>query len=269
MRTVNKVGGVNGLSYMEFYGNSTDIKPTDDIIPNGSVFYEIDHNMQEYRWDKENSIWRKISSATTGGGTTATGEYIPLTGTETDKPVTGNIEFKPAADSGGNVSSFTLGSISQYGNVLGCFDFTNTKFIFGGSSILFVCGTDLLASFTESGLTFIDNDDTSKEYKIDFSTGKSGRISFMHSDGSGPDTGSVELNGINTITMKFAETGAKPTIKATDASTITLTSEDSNVSNDLTLTGLALPVNDKDAVNKQYVDSAINSVLQKIKSQTL
>lgn len=191
---------------------------------------------------------------------TLKGEYIPLTGTETNKPVTGNIEFKPAADTkadsgGGGVSSFTLGSISQYGNVVGCFDFTDTKFIFNGSSILFVGGTDLLASFTESGLTFIDNDDTSKSYKIDFSTGKSGRISFMHSDGSGPDTGSVELDGINTITMKFAETGGQPTIKATDASTITLTSEDSNVSNDLTLTGLALPVNEKDAVNKQYADS--------------
>lgn len=66
MRTVNKVGGANGLSYTEIYGNSTDIKPTDVTIPNGSVFYEIDHNMQEYRWDKENSIWRKISSVTTG-----------------------------------------------------------------------------------------------------------------------------------------------------------------------------------------------------------
>lgn len=83
MKTVNKIGGVNGLSYTEFYGNSTDIKPTDDTIPNGSVFYEIDHNMQEYRWDKENSIWRKISSVTsvtTGGGTPTTGDYLPLSG---------------------------------------------------------------------------------------------------------------------------------------------------------------------------------------------
>lgn len=80
MKTINKVGGVNGLSYTEFYGNSTDIKPTDDTIPNGSVFYEIDHNMQEYRWDKENSIWRKISSTTSGGGTPPTGDYLPLSG---------------------------------------------------------------------------------------------------------------------------------------------------------------------------------------------
>lgn len=60
MITINKVGGANGLSYTEFYGISTDIKPTDDTIPNGSVFYEIDHNMQEYRWDKENGVWKKI-----------------------------------------------------------------------------------------------------------------------------------------------------------------------------------------------------------------
>lgn len=79
MRTVNKVGGANGLSYTEFYGISTDIKPTDDTIPNGSVFYEIDHNMQEYRWDKENGVWKKISSATsvtTGGGISFTGWYL-------------------------------------------------------------------------------------------------------------------------------------------------------------------------------------------------
>lgn len=80
MKTINKIGGVNGLSYMEFYGNSTDVKPTDDTIPNGSVFYEIDHNMQEYRWDKENFVWRKISSTTSGGGTPVIGDYLPLSG---------------------------------------------------------------------------------------------------------------------------------------------------------------------------------------------
>lgn len=77
MRTVNKVGGVNGLSYTEFYGNSTDIKPTDDTVPNGSVFYEIDNNMQEYRWDKEGGEWKKIESSGGGGGG---GNYLPLSG---------------------------------------------------------------------------------------------------------------------------------------------------------------------------------------------
>ena len=82
MRTVNKVGGANGTIFTEFYGNTTDVKPTEDV-PNGSAFYEVDNNMQEYRFDKENSIWQKISSvtsATTGGGTTATGDYLPLSG---------------------------------------------------------------------------------------------------------------------------------------------------------------------------------------------
>lgn len=82
MRTVNKVGGANGTIFTEFYGNTTDVKPTEDV-PNGSVFYEIDHNMQEYRFDKENGVWKKISSATsvtTGGGMIATGDYLPLSG---------------------------------------------------------------------------------------------------------------------------------------------------------------------------------------------
>lgn len=189
------------------------------------------------------------------------GNYVPLTGTETDKPVTGKIEFKPAAvtraGGGDNVSSFTLGSISEYGSTLGCFDFTDNKVIFNGSSISFDDETGLLASFTSRSLTFKDYVDTSKKYEMNFSTGKSGRISFMHSDGSGPNTGSVELDGINSITMKFAETGGEPTIKATDAKTITLTSEDGGVSKDLTLTGLASPVNKKDATNKKYVDTHV------------
>ena len=111
MRTVNKVGGVNGLSYTEYYGNSTDIKPTDDSIPNGSAFYEIDHNMQEYRWDKENSIWRKVSSVTSGGGGSTTGDYLPLSGGT----------MQGAIDMSGyqieNVSELTLGE-TGYINVI-------------------------------------------------------------------------------------------------------------------------------------------------------
>lgn len=79
MRTVNKVGGANGTVFTEFYGNTTDVKPTENV-PNGSVFYEIDHNMQEYRWDKENGIWKKISSTISDGGTSTTGDYLPLSG---------------------------------------------------------------------------------------------------------------------------------------------------------------------------------------------
>lgn len=75
MRTVNKVGGANGTIFTEFYGNTTDVKPTEDV-PNGSAFYEIDHNMQEYRFDKENKIWYPI----TRGGTAPSDEYLPLSG---------------------------------------------------------------------------------------------------------------------------------------------------------------------------------------------
>ncbi len=75
MRTVNKVGGTNGTTYTEFYGNTTDVKPTEDV-PNGSAFYEVDNNMQEYRFDKENKIWYPI----TRGGTTPSGDYLPLSG---------------------------------------------------------------------------------------------------------------------------------------------------------------------------------------------
>lgn len=75
MRTVNKVGGANGTIFTEFYGNTTDVKPTEDV-PNGSAFYEIDNNMQEYRFDKENKIWYPI----TRGGTAPSDEYLPLSG---------------------------------------------------------------------------------------------------------------------------------------------------------------------------------------------
>lgn len=75
MRTVNKVGGANGTTFTEFYGNTTDVKPTEDV-PNGSAFYEVDNNMQEYRFDKENKIWYPI----TRGGTAPSDEYLPLSG---------------------------------------------------------------------------------------------------------------------------------------------------------------------------------------------
>lgn len=75
MRTVNKAGGANGTIFTEFYGNTTDVKPTEDV-PNGSAFYEVDNNMQEYRFDKENKIWYLI----TRGGTAPSDEYLPLSG---------------------------------------------------------------------------------------------------------------------------------------------------------------------------------------------
>lgn len=191
---------------------------------------------------------------------TLQGEYIPLAGTETDKPVTGSIEFKPhqtsRAAGGGGVSSFTLGSVNLEGTVLGCFDFTDSKIYFNPDSLLFLDGTKRIMALNSRGLNFIDEADETKYYEMTFNTGKSGIISFKHSDG-GVNTGSVELDGINTISMKYAETGGQPTIKATGQKTITLSSVDANVTDDLTLTGLASPVNDKDAANKKYVDNFI------------
>lgn len=191
--------------------------------------------------------------------TAGDGNYIPLSGTETDKPVTGNIEFKPTQTSraagGGGVASFTLGGVNQHGTVLGCFDFTDSKIYFNPDSLLFLDGTKRIMALNRAGLNFIDGDDETKYYEMSFNTGKSGRIDFKHTSGSPLETGSVELAGINTITMKYSETGGQPTIEATGENAITLSSVDSNVTKDLTLTGIASPVNDKDAVNKQYVDN--------------
>ena len=42
----------------EYYGLSTDTKPTFEKIPNGSTFYEMDTG-DIYMWDSENQTWRK------------------------------------------------------------------------------------------------------------------------------------------------------------------------------------------------------------------
>lgn len=39
MVTISKLGGVNGTSETEFCGLSSDIKPVDEGIPNGSSFF--------------------------------------------------------------------------------------------------------------------------------------------------------------------------------------------------------------------------------------
>lgn len=40
----------------EFHGLSTDTKPLNKSIDNGSIFYEIDTG-KTFRFDKENNIW--------------------------------------------------------------------------------------------------------------------------------------------------------------------------------------------------------------------
>lgn len=40
----------------EYYGLSTDTKPTFPKIPNGSIFFEMDTG-DIYMWDIENGVW--------------------------------------------------------------------------------------------------------------------------------------------------------------------------------------------------------------------
>ena len=56
MITLNKMGGKNRKNNCEFYGLSTDTKPINKEIPNGSSYVEIDTNTQ-YLFDAENLRW--------------------------------------------------------------------------------------------------------------------------------------------------------------------------------------------------------------------
>ena len=191
MRTVNKVGGANGLSYTEFYGISTDIKPTDDTIPNGSVFYEIDHNMQEYRWDKENKIWYPI----TRGGTAPSDEYLPLSG----GIMTGDINMN--GNSLLNAKSITLkDETGEYTVELNLVHLETTN-------------PETGEPFSYEAIEFSDSDDTSKQYVI---TGVADPLSdtdvvnlrylgnnYIPLTGTtedNPVTGVVKFNGKSTIT---------------------------------------------------------------------
>ena len=191
MRTVNKVGGANGLSYTEFYGISTDIKPTDDTIPNGSVFYEIDHNMQEYRFDKENKIWYLI----TRGGTAPSDEYLPLSG----GIMTGDINMN--GNSLLNAKSITLkDETGEYTVELNLVHLETTN-------------PETGEPFSYEAIEFSDSDDTSKQYVI---TGVAdplldtdvvnlrylgnNYIPLTGTKENKPVTGVVKFNGESTIT---------------------------------------------------------------------
>jgi hypothetical protein len=41
-----------------YYGLSTDTKPTDDNVPNASLFYEMD-TVKVFFYDKKNKTWRE------------------------------------------------------------------------------------------------------------------------------------------------------------------------------------------------------------------
>lgn len=143
MRTVNKVGGANGTVFTEFYGNTTDVKPTENV-PNGSAFYEIDNNMQEYRWDKENKIWYLI----TRGGTAPSDEYLPLSG----GIMTGDINMN--GNSLLNAKSITLkDETGEYTVELNLVHLETTN-------------PETGESFSYEAIEFSDSDDTSKQYVI-------------------------------------------------------------------------------------------------------
>lgn len=232
MKTVNKIGGVNGLSYTEFYGNSTDIKPTDDTIPNGSVFYEIDHNMQEYRWDKENSIWRKISSVTsvtTGGGTTATGDYLPLSG----GTMQGAINMSGYQVE--NASELTLGETGYVGII-----------------------PHETTSETDNGTTVeLSNPKTKKDIKlrgIDTPTNDNDTVNKKYVDDI---VNSVTENQVTIQKADNANMCINLTVNGDEASGI-LDLTDKN-GNPVIVRGVDTPIQDTDAVNKKYFETHLSS----------
>lgn len=232
MKTVNKIGGVNGLSYTEFYGNSTDIKPTDDTIPNGSVFYEIDHNMQEYRWDKENSIWRKISSVTsvtTGGGTTATGDYLPLSG----GTMQGAINMSGYQVE--NASELTLGETGYVGII-----------------------PHETTSETDNGTTVeLSNPKTKKDIKlrgIDTPTNDNDTVNKKYADDI---VNSVTENQVTIQKADNANMCINLTVNGDEASGI-LDLTDKN-GNPVIVRGVDTPIQDTDAVNKKYFETHLSS----------
>ncbi len=143
MRTVNKVGDANGTTYTEFYGNTTDVKPIVDV-PNGSAFYEIDNNMQEYRFDKENKIWYPI----TKGGTPPSSDYLPLSG----GIMTGDINMN--GNSLLNAKSITLkDETGEYTVALNLVHLGTTN-------------PETGEPFSYEAIEFSDSDDTNKQYVI-------------------------------------------------------------------------------------------------------
>lgn len=208
MRTVNKVGGANGTIFTEFYGNTTDVKPTEDV-PNGSAFYEVDNNMQEYRFDKENKIWYPI----TRGGTAPSDEYLPLSG----GIMTGDINMN------GN-SLLNAKSIYANDNT----DINKVKYISGLlPTNIFInnyntVGYNLVGiNISENTFTFYSNDKNNKHSQIE-------------------------------IIYNVEDNLPRLSFKAGYNDRINLP---------VLLKGVDTPVDDTDAVNKQYVDQETTKYL--------
>lgn len=254
MRTVNKVGGANGTIFTEFYGNTTDVKPTEDV-PNGSAFYEVDNNMQEYRFDKENKIWYSI----TRGGTAPSDEYLPLSG----GIMTGNINMN------GN-SLLNAKSIYANDNT----DINKVKYISGLlPTNIFInnyntVGYNLVGiNISENTFTFYSNDKNNKHSQIE--------IIYNVEDNLPRLSFKAEYNDrINLpVLMRGADTPVEnndiPNKKYVDDSIsnlsntyipLTGTTEDNPVTGvvtfngESTITGVSTPVNDTDVVTKKYAD---------------
>lgn len=292
MRTVNKVGGANGTVFTEFYGNTTDVKPTENV-PNGSAFYEVDNNMQEYRFDKENKIWYPI----TRGGTAPSDEYLPLSG----GIMTGDINMN--GNSLLNAKSITLkDETGEYTVELNLVHLETTN-------------PETGEPFSYEAIEFSDSDDTSKQYVI---TGVADPL--LNTDAAnkayvdqetakylpltgGKMFGNIDLNNksiyrirdltfISDVQLKAGVdknriylqvvvrgTDNKLSVKAADAVKddelvtksqmetadskylpLTGTTEDNPVTGvvtfngESTITGVSIPVNDTDVVTKKYAD---------------
>ena len=292
MRTVNKVGGANGTVFTEFYGNATDVKPTENV-PNGSAFYEVDNNMQEYRFDKENKIWYPI----TRGGTAPSDEYLPLSG----GIMTGDINMN--GNSLLNAKSITLkDETGEYTVELNLVHLETTN-------------PETGEPFSYEAIEFSDSDDTSKQYVI---TGVADPLldtdaankAYVDQETAkylpltgGKMFGNIDLNnksiyGIRDLTfisdvqlkagvdnnriylqVVVRGTDNKLSVKAADAVKddelvtksqmetadskylpLTGTTEDNPVTGvvtfngESTITGVSTPVNDTDVVTKKYAD---------------
>lgn len=292
MRTVNKVGGANGTVFTEFYGNTTDVKPTENV-PNGSAFYEVDNNMQEYRFDKENKIWYPI----TRGGTAPSDEYLPLSG------------------------GIMTGDINMNGNSLLNAKFITLKDETGEYTVelnlvhLETTNPETGEPFSYEAIEFSDSDDTSKQYVI---TGVADPLldtdaankAYVDQETAkylpltgGKMFGNIDLNNksiyrirdltfISDVQLKngvdnnriylqvvMRGTNNKLSVKAADAVKddelvtksqmetadskylpLTGTTEDNPVTGvvtfngESTITGVSTPVNDTDVVTKKYAD---------------
>ena len=257
------------------------------------LFYEVDNNMQEYRFDKENKIWYPI----TRGGTAPSDEYLPLSG----GIMTGDINMN--GNSLLNAKSITLkDETGEYTVELNLVHLETTN-------------PETGEPFSYEAIEFSDSDDTSKQYVI---TGVADPLldtdaankAYVDQETAkylpltgGKMFGNIDLNNksiyrirdltfISDVQLKdgvdnnriylqvvMRGTNNKLSVKAADAVKddelvtksqmetadskylpLTGTTEDNPVTGvvtfngESTITGVSTPVNDTDVVTKKYAD---------------